>query len=240
MARARNIKPSLFKNELLGEADPLLTILFAGLWCLADRDGKLEDRPRRIQAEIFPYRDLPLFNGYLTELQRLGFIDRYTVDNVGVIKVCAFSKHQAPHKTEKASVLPEPPLKSDSWCLTVNAPLINGTATVKESLIPDSFNLIPDSLKTPVADAPEFINADAWNEWLEYRKQSKKKMTPATVTKQISFLAKYDKVIQGIIINQSIQNGWAGLFEPKEKTNGAASTRKTSLRDDLTDKSWAS
>ena len=64
-------------------------------------------------------------------------------------------------------------------------------------------------------------------------------MTPATVTKQVSFLAKYDKVIQGIIINQSIQNGWAGLFEPKEKTNGAASTRKTSLRDDLTDTSWA-
>lgn len=74
--------------------------------------------------------------------------------------------------------------------------------------------------KTLVADAPEFINADAWNEWIEYRKQSKKKMTPATVTKQTMFLAQYDKVIQAIIINQSIQNGWAGLFEPKGASNG--------------------
>jgi len=93
--------------------------------------------------------------------------------------------------------------------------------------------------KELVATAPDFVNQAAWSEWIEYRKQSKKKMTPATVTKQVSFLAKYDKVIQAIIINQSIQNGWAGLFEPKEKTNGAASTRKTSLADDLTDTTWA-
>ena len=93
--------------------------------------------------------------------------------------------------------------------------------------------------KELVATAPDFVNQAAWSEWIEYRKQSKKKMTPATVTKQTMFLAQYDKVIQAIIINQSIQNGWAGLFEPKEKTNGAASTRKTSLRDDLTDTSWA-
>jgi uncharacterized protein YdaU (DUF1376 family) len=74
--------------------------------------------------------------------------------------------------------------------------------------------------KTLVADAPEFINADAWNEWLEYRKQSKKKMTAATIAKQHKFLSDYDKQTQSIIINQSIQNGWAGLFEPKGKTNG--------------------
>jgi hypothetical protein len=54
--RARNLKPGLFKNELLGEANPLLTILFEGLWCLSDREGRLEDRPLRFCAEIFPYR----------------------------------------------------------------------------------------------------------------------------------------------------------------------------------------
>ena len=51
MARSRNIKPSLFKNEVLGVADPLYTILFEGLWVLADREGRLEDRPLRIKAE---------------------------------------------------------------------------------------------------------------------------------------------------------------------------------------------
>lgn len=144
MARARNIKPSLFKNEVLGEADPLLTILFTGLWCLADREGRLEDRPKRIKAEIFPYRELPDFNGYLTELERMGFIHRYSAKNQAIIQVLNFKKHQSPHKTERHSELPEKTEESDSCLITEDAPLNNESLTVKESLIPDS--LIPDSL----------------------------------------------------------------------------------------------
>ena len=68
MARARNIKPSVFTNELLGTLAPEVTLLFMGLWCLADKDGILEDRPLRIKAEIFPYRDNLDVNGYLTVL----------------------------------------------------------------------------------------------------------------------------------------------------------------------------
>lgn len=85
MARARNIKPALFVNELLGTADIHCTVLFISLWCLADCEGKLEDRPMRIKIETFPYRDdvtQPLFNGYLTDLERLGFIQRYSVNGV--------------------------------------------------------------------------------------------------------------------------------------------------------------
>lgn len=152
MARARNIKPALFKNEILGEADPLLTLLFQGLWCLADRAGRLEDRPKRIKAEIFPYRDLPDFNGYLTELEQLGFITRYSVNGTYVIQVINFEKHQSPHKTEKKSDLPENPENTDSCGVTVKAPLNNESETVKESLIPDS--LIPDSLETTSREKP--------------------------------------------------------------------------------------
>jgi hypothetical protein len=147
MARARNIKPALFKNEILGEADPLLTILFQGLWCLADRGGKLEDRPKRIKAEIFPYRELPDFNGYLTVLAQLGFIERYHTENTDIIKVLKFNDHQSPHKTEKASVLPDRPANTDFQEKHDEDPLDNGAVTVRESLIPDSLVLIPDSLK---------------------------------------------------------------------------------------------
>jgi len=145
MARARNIKPSLFKNEILGEADLVLTVLFQGLWCLADREGRLEDRPKRIKAEIFPYRELPDINGYLTELERLGFIRRYVVGEIPIIQVINFLKHQSPHKTEKPSELPKYRENSDSCPITDIEPLNHQSKTVKESLIPDSLNLIPDS-----------------------------------------------------------------------------------------------
>lgn len=150
MARARNIKPGLFKNELLGVADPMLTTLFVGLWCLADREGRLEDRPLRIKAEVFPYRDNLDVNGYLTELERLGFICRYLVDGEALIQVLNFLKHQNPHKTERQSDLPEMPMKSVGCRLTVIAPLNNGSRPA-DSLIPDS--LIPDPLLVPAAPA---------------------------------------------------------------------------------------
>lgn len=143
MARARNIKPSLFKNELLGVADPLLTLLFESLWTIADREGRLEDRPLRIKAETFPYRQITDINGYLTELARLGFIERYKVGDQPIIQIVNFKKHQTPHITEKPSTLPAKPIDSGTL---VEPPLNNGEKLI--ALPPDSLLLIPDSLNT--------------------------------------------------------------------------------------------
>ena len=91
MARARNIKPDLFKNEVLGVADPLVTLLFEGLWLLADREGRLEDRPLRIKAEIFPYRDGLDIESLLNWLVDNEFIVRYTCEGKRYIQVNNFS-----------------------------------------------------------------------------------------------------------------------------------------------------
>jgi len=53
--RARNLKPGFFKNDRLAEIEPLGRLLFAGLWCMADSRGRLEDRVLRIKAEVLPY-----------------------------------------------------------------------------------------------------------------------------------------------------------------------------------------
>lgn len=106
MARARNIKPALFKNEILGVADPLYTLAFEGLWLLADREGRLEDRPMRIKAEIFPYRDGLNIENILDWLSSSGFIARYRYGENRYIQVVNFSKHQNPHKNEVASEIP--------------------------------------------------------------------------------------------------------------------------------------
>ena len=112
MARSRNIKPGLFKNEILGVAEPLYTLAFQGLWLLADRDGRLEDRPLRIKAETFPYRDGLDVDRILTWLETEGFILRYEVSGKRYIQVLNFSKHQNPHKNETASDI-SPPEQSE-------------------------------------------------------------------------------------------------------------------------------
>lgn len=60
-------------------------------------------------------------------------------------------------------------------------------------------------------EIPDFIDREVWNEWLTFRKEIKKKMTPATVKKQIKFLKENEKDYKEII-ERSIQNGWTGLF----------------------------
>ena len=90
MARARNIKPALFKNEVLGVADPMLTLLFEGLWLLADREGRLEDRPLRIKGELFPYREGLDMDALLNWLASNGFIVRYQVDGKRYIEIDNF------------------------------------------------------------------------------------------------------------------------------------------------------
>lgn len=147
MARARNIKPGLFRNEVLGVADPYYTLLFEGLWIIADREGRLEDRPLRIKADVFPYRDGVNVEPMLAWLAEQGFILRYVAGGKALIQIVEFAKHQSPHRDEKKSELPAPDLHRAS---TVQAPAITRACT-PDSLIPDSFNLIADSNISPPA-----------------------------------------------------------------------------------------
>ena len=113
--RARNLKPGLFKNELLGTADPLFTLIFEGLWCAADREGRLEDRPMRLHAEINPYRDPKGTIDALHWLTESGFIVRYEVGGAKFIQVVNFHRHQNPHQRESASDLPPPAGTDDRY-----------------------------------------------------------------------------------------------------------------------------
>ena len=111
MARARNIKPGFFKNELLGEISPASRIFFVGLWCLADREGRFEDRPRRLWGEVMPY-DPYEGDAAMDQLEARGFVIRYEVDGVRYGQIVNFLKHQAPHHKERPSVIPAQPITS--------------------------------------------------------------------------------------------------------------------------------
>jgi hypothetical protein len=159
--RARNIKPGFFKNEVLAELDPLTRILFAGLWCLADRDGRLEERVRRIQMEILPYETCDC-NAMLQALHDKHFIQRYEANDNKYIQVVRFAQHQNPHRDEKSLNLPPPPEQHGGS--TVLAPCQHSVSTVsapaQHSCNPaDSLNtnsLYTDSLKTDTKDTLAF------------------------------------------------------------------------------------
>lgn len=146
--RARNIKPGFFENEELAELGPEAMLLFAGLWCHVDREGRCEDRPKRIKAKVFPYFDVDV-NGLLQQLHERGFIVRYEVDESAYIQVKTFSVHQNPHPRESPSVIPAEKRHAQGEPKANQGVVEPGG--ISESPISDS--LIADSL-TPESDAP--------------------------------------------------------------------------------------
>lgn len=134
--RSRNIKPGFFKNEVLAGCHPLARILFQGLWCMSDRKGHMEYRPKRIKAEILPYDKCDV-EKLLKQLHDRGFILIYEVENQKYIEISTFLKHQHPHIKEPESTIPAPDQHQTS---PVQEP------EKHQSSPADSLLLIPDSL----------------------------------------------------------------------------------------------
>ncbi len=93
-------------NDRLADLSPIARLLFIYLWMLADREGRLEDRPNKIGAQALPYdRDADV-EDLLNRLAKAGFITRYLVGEQALIQITNFAKHQAPHVRESSSELP--------------------------------------------------------------------------------------------------------------------------------------
>lgn len=141
MARSRNIKPGFFTNDAIGELPALARLLFIGLWTIADREGRMLDRPKKIKAEILPYDDCDP-DALLHRLAHAGFLIRYQLNGAEYISIVNFGKHQSPHFKEPASAIPEP------------VPGMPQASPVPAVLIPDSGLLIPDSLQKQCSATP--------------------------------------------------------------------------------------
>lgn len=152
MARSRNIKPGFFTNGELSEIDPLGRILFVGLWTIADKEGRLEDRPRTIKGKVLPFDDCDI-NALLNVLDKKGFIKRFEVKNEKYIQVINWKKHQNPHQKEAESTIPAPDFTEEN---TIQEQEKNVESIKLSRLIPDSLNLIPDSLKQSTEIEREF------------------------------------------------------------------------------------
>lgn len=175
MARARNIKPGFFTNDELVELPFEVRLLFIGLWTLADREGRLVDRPKKIKMEIFP-ADSVECDGALAMLEKSGFILRYTKEDGKFIQIINWKKHQNPHIKEAASSIPSPwendadtnqtnNISDEHHASTIQAPCNTQPLPARAGLIPDSGYLIPDSLNpipepTPLLQTT-LINQDA-------------------------------------------------------------------------------
>jgi len=197
--RARNIKPAFFLNEDLAEVDAFTRLLFIGLWCFADRNGRFEWKPKKIKAAIFPYDNIKI-EGMLSKLTMLKFITCH--NNIGY--VLCFTKHQNPHPHEAKSILPPLPENIEqNQChdMTLNVAKCNA-----DSLIPDS--LIPDS--KPLSEYSD----DFLSFWKEYPNKTGKGKAYERWCKRSPPI---DRVLQSLSW-QKLSRKWIGGFVPNPET----------------------
>lgn len=109
MPRIRTIKPEFFTDEGLADVSIYARFIYPGLWCFADCEGRLEDRPRFLKSQLLPYDDADM-DALLGELAVAGMIMRYEVDGVRLISIPNFLKHQrlSGQEAQSSSCYPEP------------------------------------------------------------------------------------------------------------------------------------
>lgn len=203
MARARNIKPAFFTNDLLAEVDPLGRLLFIGLWTLADREGRLEDRPKKIKAQILPYDDCNM-ESLLNDLAKKQFISRYGSGDNRFIQILNFKKHQNPHVKEPASTIPAQCShdertsgeKGEHDAKTADSPSLIAESSGTTLRARENENDEPENLDslTDIPDVPNKISQ--WVKFMERRGWSREKAYSTNA------IAMYDKwMLRGLSVS---------------------------------------
>lgn len=89
---------------------------------------------------------------------------------------------------------------------------------------------------------PDNLNTDSfkaqWARWVKYRNETRHKLTPTTIDAQLSKLSKMGEAGAFAAIQQSLDNGWQGLFEAKPtqsttQRQTATERKQAALDDDL-------
>ena len=100
------------------------------------------------------------------------------------------------------------------------------TTDIKKKKEKKSLN---NQIAIKLQESENVINTDAFNEWLDYKKYK----SIAPITKTINFLSKYDFATQQQIVDNSIMNGYKGLFGPKQQTKSFNTPTMQQLNTDV-------
>lgn len=139
----------------------------------------------------------------LKELERYGYLQRERIrDQYGKMLGMEYILREIP-------LMENPSVENPS---VENSMLLNTNNT--------KIHIKPIKDNKEVAIFPNELNVDVWGEWVEFRKKeyrlSYKALGQKKAIDQLIRLSGGDKLQQRMIIEQSMANGWRGLFRLKD------------------------
>jgi len=140
-------------SENISQLKPITQLCYIGLWTIADREGRLEHRPKLIDAHLFPHVNANV-SKMLKELSDAGFIEFYA--DAEYILIPEFVKHQKIHPHEAKSVLPDP----DMFLVDDTTPVKKTTMLKMISQKTGKAKVIPEITPSALADVYNEICLD--------------------------------------------------------------------------------
>lgn len=224
MARIRSLKPELWLSPQVMNLTHSGRLMFVGLITQADDEGRGLADARRLKAAVFPGDDCKLADVelWLQDVEKQQLCLLYDAPNGRLYQLTGWH-HQKVPKAQPSNYPPP----------TGFVPKHSGTGN---GTVSDDYRGIgrigeegsgKEGRKEGVAPACAGLDLSAWNVWTAYRTEIRRPLKQASIPAAQRKLAAYGAE-QSAVVEQSIANGWQGLFPLKlNGTHPTAEPRKT-------------
>ena len=207
-------------SDKMDMLSPGAEVLFTRLIMKADDYGSFHANPKLINAALFPLKDYSMkqISIWLTETVSAGLVGLYEVDGKPYLRIVNFGQRLQ----NMRNAFPAP--SGDFLQFTVN----HGESPPETKRNEVEIETKQNQKQNPAVAVPfvgEVLNV--WNEWVSFRKEKKAPLTPTSIKKQIQFLGGRGDPEIIAILNQSMTNGYTGLFELKNDNYVNGSTKKS-------------
>jgi len=227
MSRIRTIKPEFFRHEGLQELEndcpgEHVMLVFAALWGHCDKNGVFEWKPRSLKLDILPFVTFDM-ETTLERLEDAGFIHRFVHGDkeYGVIE--SFGTHQRIGGKEATDLsrFPDPPNRGSNGEAMGKQRGSNGEKLELQEGKGRELGKGKGKGREDGAAAPAGLDLATWERWTAYRSEIRKPLKPASIPAAQRSLAAFGSE-QAAVVEQSIANGWQGLFPIKRNLGGPA------------------
>lgn len=231
----RIIKESICTSDEIDQLSAEQEVFFYRLMVVVDDFGLIDARLPILKSKCYPLKsiDINSIQDNLAHLVAVGLVKLYRAEGKPYLSITNWAKHQQIRAQRAKCPMPE-----DGAAITCNQ-LISDAPVIQSNPIQSESN--PNPIPAPKAarfdpmdlPMPLGLKAAKWEEWVVYRSKVGKKPKQETWMKQIEFLA--GCIAKGIdpagLIDESIRNGWQGLFEPKARASPYESEKDRSRRE---------
>lgn len=243
----RILKESICSSESINGLSAFEETFFYRLIVNCDDYGRFDARPAILKARLFPLKErvsLKDIESALGKLADVGCVRLYRVDSKPYLYLPTWEVHQ--NVRAKKSKYPEPNDENEKMYMNSEDCECEKHENICMQMNSDASKCSrnPNPNPNPNTESESYSgNARldaAIEDYKDFRKQIKKPMTKRAVqlaVKKLQDIAGDDVDQKIAIIEQSIMNGWQGLFPLKEEAKKANSTEQ-SFYDDM--REWVS